>query len=352
MSVYTSTLDLPAAAAHLAGAGSVLIATHSKPDGDALGSVIALGQALAARGTAVTSLIVPPVPAGLKHMRGFERMMLYETGGELPRADQAVLVDTGAWSQVEAIGPVLEGMLDRLLVLDHHLGGDIPAPHRYVDGHAAATAEIIADLLALMAEAGEDPFDDLTIAEALFVGIASDTGWFRFSNTRARTHELAARLLRRGVDQAKLYQQIEQSERPEKLALMVRALRSLEMLGEGRAAMMVLEASDFEATGALEEETERFVDLPRMVDRVDLVVLVTEPPNPPGTPPDQPPPAVRLSFRSKPGDGAINVARLAAAFGGGGHARAAGAKVHQPLSQVVERVRAVLQQNTGRAVTP
>src|SRR5690606_21036827 len=108
---------------------------------------------------------------------------------------------------------------------------------------------------------------------------------FRFSNTRPMTHELAARLLRCGVDHAHLYQQLEQTERPAKLALMIRALDSLQLLADGRAAVMVLRAEDFAQTGANLEETERFVDIPQTVSTVQIVVLITEPPaDPEGKP--------------------------------------------------------------------
>jgi phosphoesterase RecJ-like protein len=151
---------------------------------------------------------------------------------------------------------------------------------------------------------------------------------------------LAARLLRRGVDHAALYQKLEQTERPEKLQLLIRAVSSLRLIARERAAVMVLRRGDFAATGALVEETERFVDLPQAVESVRVVALITEPPAQDGSKAGP----VRLSFRSKPGSGAVDVAKLAGQFGGGGHARAAGAKLDAPLDEVISRVTGAVEQ--------
>ena len=112
---------------------------------------------------------------------------------------------------------------------------------------------------------------------------------------------------------------MEQGERPEKLKLLIRALDSLQLLADSRVAVMTLRQADFEDTGAYAEETERFIDLPQIVATVQVVAMIAEPADGEGP--------MRLSFRSKPGPDAVNVAELAARYGGGGHARAAGAKV-------------------------
>ncbi|MCC7408486.1 MAG: hypothetical protein IT442_10465, partial [Phycisphaeraceae bacterium] len=265
----------------------------------------------------------------------------FEAGMSFEPVDVAVVLDTAAWNQVEPMRPVLEKMSDRLMVVDHHLSGDMPAKWRWVDAEAGACAELVAQIVAALA--GEDV--GIEAAEGLYMGIASDTGWFRFSNTRPGTLELAAGLLRRGVDHARIYRLLEQTERPEKLALIARALASLRLVAGGRAAMMTLRAADFADTGARLEETERLIDLPQMVQSVEVVALITEPPegNPSANGHGEKNGAIRLSFRSKPGPGAVNVSELAATFGGGGHARAAGAKVRESLDGVIEQVRAALE---------
>ncbi|MFA9477494.1 bifunctional oligoribonuclease/PAP phosphatase NrnA [Phycisphaerales bacterium AB-hyl4] len=338
MTTYTANLNLSAVADLLRNADEpIVVITHAKPDGDAFGSVIALSVALRSLGRSVTPCFVPPVPVSLLGLRGADQATIYRESLSLPDAGLYVILDTGAWSQLGELKQVIEPNLERTLILDHHLSGDIPAAHRYIDGKAAAACEIVAELLEHFDATTWDVETTRTISEALFVGIASDTGWFRFSNTRPRTHELAAKLLRQGVDQAALYQVLEQTERPEKLALLTRALDSLKLLANGQAAVMTLNSDDFLETGALEEETERLIDVPQQVGTIRVIVLVAEKR---GNNEDDV--ITRLSFRSKPGEDAINVAELANRFGGGGHARAAGAKVPGPANEVVPKVEQAL----------
>ena len=330
---YVSNVTFEAAADLLRKANKIVVTTHAKPDGDAFGSVIALCEVLKRQGTDVTALFMPPIPSGLVGICGELELTEFNDGDILPEADLYVVVDTGAWSQVSPIREQLTPHLDNTLIIDHHTGGDILAAHFFIDSKAAACCEIIAQFVdELMAHVFEDPI----VASALYVGIATDTGWFRFSNTRPQTHELAARLIAAGVDHAALYERSEQTERPQKLKLMIRALDSLELLSDAKAAVMVLRKEDFIQTGALPVETERFVDIPQVVASVQVVVLICE---------SLDGGAIRISFRSKPGENAVNVATLAGEFGGGGHARAAGAKSAADLDQVVASVKAAVIQN-------
>ncbi|MEX0778030.1 MAG: DHH family phosphoesterase [Phycisphaeraceae bacterium] len=367
MTDYTANTTLAAAADGLRRSARVFITTHAKPDGDAYGSVVAMASALEQMGKQVQAVFMPPLPGCFRELLGTE---LYRVGmkeGTLERFDPdlVLVLDTGAWAQVSPLAEVLRPRIARMLIVDHHLSGDMPAPQRYIDGQAAACCELVAQLLdELGAEPDASPLGGTqrrcdpnplftpTVCQALFVGIASDTGWFRFSNTRPYTHELAARLQRAGVDHAELYRQLEQTERREKLALLTRALDSLELFADGAAALMTLRAEDFTETGAMLEETERIIDVPQIVSGVQVVALVTEPPPPPERPPastddrgkgnGKDPAAIRLSFRSKPGPGAVDVAKLASQFGGGGHARAAGAKIRGSLREVRNKVAAAL----------
>ena len=346
------TLSLSEIAARLSDqAGPTLILTHAKPDGDAFGSLVALTATLRQLGRQAQGLFVPPVPSALMKQPGAELADTWHDGYELPwDPQQVVVVDTGAWSQVGPLRPMIEPRLDRTIIIDHHLSGDIPSPHRFVDGEASAACEIVAELVEKLLIHTDSPSGrratdisgyqrlDPVVRDALFIGIASDTGWFRFSNVRPQTHELAARLLRQGTDHAALYQQLEQAERPEKLALLTRALQNLRLLANGRVALMPLYQRDFSETGARLEETERLIDTPQMVGGIEVFVVATEAQNRDGSP------QTRLSFRSKhgPDHDAVNVAKLAAKFGGGGHARAAGAKVDRPIDEVIEQIRSAI----------
>ena len=341
---HTSNLDLSAAADLIRKTdGKVFITTHAKPDGDAFGSVVALTSALNKLGKETFACFAPPVAASLLDLNGNHLTHILGADIVIPDCSLYIVLDTGAWSQVQPVRAVLEPNLARTLILDHHQSGDIDAAYKYVDARAGACAEIIAELLDLLADGGTFQ-KDATIAQALFVGIGSDTGWFRFSNTRPQTHRLAARLLEMGVDHADLYARLHQTERPAKLALLTRALDSLTLLADGKAAIMHLTRKDFAETGALEEETERLIDVPQQVGSIQVVALVTESfADAPGRTGDKSGGnsgggVARISFRSKPGPGAVNVADLAGTFGGGGHARAAGAKLTAPIDETVRLV--------------
>lgn len=364
MADYQSNVSLAEAAKMIRRADRVAVATHAKPDGDAFGSVVALVAALKQIGSHVSAWFIPPVPENLTRLSGADLVELYDPSRTVETPNLLIVLDTGAWSQLIPMRQFLTDTLENTLVIDHHLVGDLPAAYRYIDGQAAACCEIVASLIDEL-QATQMPGVDLftpTVCEALYVGIASDTGWFRFSNARSETHELAARLIRKGVDHARLYRVLEQTQRPEKLALYSRALASLKLLAQQRVAIMVLRATDFIETGALMQETDQIVDIPQMVESVQLVVLVTEPPPhhhhhghgsageserraASTTPSDGQ--AIRLSLRSKPGQDAVNVADLAGRFGGGGHARAAGAKVHASLDEVIQQISAAAEEAVG-----
>lgn len=324
MSDYQSNTTLAAIAERLREVDSVLITTHSKPDGDALGSLVALGRAMQLLGKSVERRVLPPLPPMLAFLAGEAPLTVHE--GEalkrIPEPDAVVVVDTGAWSQLSDLRAWLEPRRAKTIVVDHHLHGDDVGALRFIDAGAAAAAEPIAALIDELG-VGFDP----TIGNGLFVGIASDTGWFRFSNTGPQTHRLAARLQELGVDHAALYRRLEQAERPQKLALLQRAMNNLELVAGGRAAVITLRAEDFNASGARDDETERLIDLPQMVGDVEIVALLVEADN--GT---------RMSLRSKPGPEAPNVNELARGFGGGGHARAAGAKSDEQIESLLPKV--------------
>ncbi len=332
--------------------GPVLVLTHAKPDGDAFGSTVALVAALRSRGRVAHGVLVPPVPASLVARPGAQCVQVWHDGAGvagLPvKPDDValfVVVDTGAWSQIGPLREVIEPRLDRTLIIDHHLSGDIPAADRHVDGAAAAACELVAVLVEHLVGDSADPFADSIIGEALFLGIASDTGWFRYSNVRPATLELAARLIRSGVDHAELHQKLERTERPEKLALITRGLNSLRYAAGGKVAIMSLNPEDFVQTGAAPEETEGLIDLPQRVGSVQVAVLLTQSPQPAGEPP-----LTRMSFRSRHAANSadtINVAELAGKLGGGGHARAAGAKMQKPVDVATEELVTLLSDTLG-----
>lgn len=310
----------------------VLITTHVRPDGDALGSVAAMVLALRKKRIESRVLLLSHLPAKYAfvfrdHAIGHDDAeKAFPADLDLNAFDAILVIDTGTWSQ-------LPGLKDRFLatrvprlVIDHHLTQEDWADVKLVVKEAAAAGEVVAELLARW------PIDlDGPIASALYLAIASDTGWFQFSNTRPFTHRLAARLIEAGVDTDRIYQSLCQNERPERLALQTRAQQSLRLLAGGKLAVMTISREDFRLSGAGIPDTENLVNIPLQVGDVQVSILLTEPL-------ESGP--VRASLRSK---GQVDVARFAEKFGGGGHARASGLKLDLPLEQAVREVVSALE---------
>jgi len=253
-------------------------------------------------------------------------------GLSLDAFDALLVVDTGTFSQLPGLEDKIPAYAKPRLVIDHHLTQEDWADTKLVLTEAAAAGEIVAELLQMW-----DVDLDPKIASALYVAIATDTGWFEFSNTRPYTHRLAAQLMECGVDTDRMYQLIYQNERKERVALQTRALQSMQLLLGDRLAVMRVRIKDFDETGANVPDTENLINLPLQIATVEVSLLFTEPK-------DFGP--VRVSLRSK---GQVDVARFAEQFGGGGHARAAGLKVDDKSFDhaVDEVVAAMIREMTG-----
>jgi phosphoesterase RecJ-like protein len=208
----------------------VLVTTHQKPDGDAIGSVLAVLRACRAIGVRAEGWMVGPCEGNLRLFQGDDAVGIVDPrnpampDGEF---DLAVVVDTGAWTQLEILAPWLRAMSERVIGLDHHARGDEVASRRIVDvscGSCTALLIRLVDALGVDPAFGADPRGRYSIAEALYLGLATDTGWFRFPNARAAEFALASRLLAAGVDKDAMYQQIEQSSRAGRVLIQGRAL--------------------------------------------------------------------------------------------------------------------------------
>jgi phosphoesterase RecJ-like protein len=319
--IYQKTIDT------LSRCRRVLVTTHVRPDGDAIGTTAALVLALRKVNIAAEVLLLTHLPN--KYSFVFLENQIVHTDVEngwpdpfpFDGFDALLVADTGTWSQLPGLKQRIENWSAPRLVLDHHLTQENWADIKLVVTEAAAAAEVAAELI----EQWEIPIDS-AIATALYVAIASDTGWFQFSNTRPFTHRLAATLIEKGVDTDRIYQMLYQNERAERVALQTRALQSLELLADGRLAVMRISSNDFAQTRARVPDTENLINVPLQIRTVEVCILVTEPPE--GGP-------IRVSLRSK---GQVDVARFAEQFGGGGHARASGLKLDMTLQQAHDHV--------------
>lgn len=326
------------AAKFLKSARSAALLTHAKPDGDAAGSTIALARTLRQIGVSTTVVYIAPVPRWLSALASELEITILATGDPMkrengspfvpPAVDAIVVVDTGTWTQIAEVKPWVSALAERTLIIDHHLNGNAEmAQRRIVTTSAASCTEALAPLICNLLGLDSPSQLPLPIAEPLYLGLGTDTGWLRYSSVTPATLRLAADLIETGVDHTHLYAMIEQQDLASRWQLLGRALRTLELHKNGRVATMTLSVQDFKETGADRNDTSGFADMLLTVASVQLSVVLTE--QEPGSGGKV---VTKLSLRSKPGVDAIDVNALAGQIGGGGHARAAGAKVNGPLA--------------------
>jgi bifunctional oligoribonuclease and PAP phosphatase NrnA len=326
---YQQTRDI------LARCKRVLITTHVRPDGDALGTTAALVLGLKNKGIDSEVLLLSHLPRKYSFIftdynipsRDVESGWPQE-GFPFHQFDALLVADTGTWSQLPGLEERVRDWKVPKLVLDHHLTQENWANVKLVS--TAAAAELL--------DVWEVEFDQ-AIATAIYLGIASDTGWFQHSNTRPYTLRLAARLMEAGVDTERMYRMLYQNERAERIALQTRAQDSLELLEDGRLATMRVRKTDFADTRANVPDTENLINIPLQIRTVEVSLLFTEPLD------DGP---VRVSLRSK---GGVDVARFAEQFGGGGHARASGLKLDGNFDEAYEKVVKSMRATLGAAVS-
>jgi phosphoesterase RecJ-like protein len=349
VNIDQATVDGLVAVVRTARERGVVVLTHAKPDGDAVGSCAAAARTFERLGARAQVVFVGPVPRWTSEMMGPTPWIETPPGQPLaggPGLDDAAvaIVDTGSWSQLGEVKSWLQmpGRRERTLMVDHHKHNDPDVGSvRVVDTDAASATQVLMRVLMLML--GAQSWQDIPreIAEPLYLGLATDTGWFRHSNTTAEVLATASILVQAGAEPAKLYELIEQREDAARLRLLSRALGSLRMEKGGRVAMMTLTKADYEAAGARRTDSGGFIDHPMTLAGVEVAALLTEEPPEAGTP------IVKVSLRSKAfspraGFVPVDVNAVCRTFGGGGHARAAGAKIQGTVATVLPRLLAAI----------
>jgi len=311
-------------AGRLSSARSLLLITHTRPDGDGLGSAGALARAGATEG--IDSAIYVPVELPARHEHLVEGLKLIagkDLESSAAKADAIVIVDTSAHSQLPQLEEFLSAHRDKVLVIDHHATGDDIGCVAWRDHTAAAAGVMVYELLAYMGWS----IDEIS-AQMLATAILCDTGWLRFSNTDARSLFAMANLVSLGARPDELHSKLDQSDSHERLQLLHRVLGSLQLHNDASIATMILTQDDFSQVGAEMSESENFVNEPLRISTVQVSIMLVEHPD-----------SVRVSLRSK---GDVDVAAIAGHFGGGGHAKAAGLTGDLPLEELKNRIIALI----------
>ena len=295
----------------------ILITTHIKPDGDACGCLAALSESLGAIGKETLPLLLTEAPRWYDFVLGAGVVVLGRdvTVEQLleRQFDLVVILDTSSYSQLGPFEPYLKQCDKPVLVVDHHVTSDEFGDVRLVDSSAAATGLIVLDLV-------EYAGWSITtrIAEALFVAVASDTGWFQFANTDARTYAVCAKLVEAGARPTAIYDSLYNNFSQGRFNLMLAMLSTLELHFDGRFATQHISQRHFKQTGTSYSDTENLINECHRIETVEASALFVETEDG----------RIRCSLRSR---GGIDVSEIAARYGGGGHRSAAGAYLSAPL---------------------
>jgi bifunctional oligoribonuclease and PAP phosphatase NrnA len=301
----------------------VCITTHVNPDGDGLGSEVGLVHLLRAQG--IDAVITNPTPTPPRFQFLFDDLpgvdRTPEAIKELRRADLIIVLDI---SDLTRLGMLIDTVRDRgvpVACVDHHVSaGVLPPGPRYVDPDAAATGELIFEL----AKGNNWPVTR-AVARALYVAILTDTGGFRFSNTRPRTLRVAADLLETGVDAERIYLEVYARAPEGRPRLFAEALQTLVVEPQYGLAWVTVPPGAIERLGVSSDDLDGVVEFPRSIEGVRMALLFREIAQG----------RVKVSLRSV---GDVDVAAFAKPYGGGGHTKAAGLSLIGSLAEVQAKI--------------
>ena len=307
------------AAAALAGARHALIATHENPDADTLGAALGVAAIVEHHGGRTTLISTDPVPPLYGFLRGMDRFR----SDPAPGADYDLLVvcDCGSLDRLGGVRERHRDLFDGLprLLVDHHASNTDGGPVDWVDPGAAATCELVVLLAARL----DVPLDagNGTMAAALMAGIVMDTSTFAHPNATPRTLAVAAALVAAGAPLSDISRRLYRSKPDGQLRLFGRVLDRLETAADGRVIHSSLDDADLIETGTVSSHSEGLIELLAQSESAEVAILFKS----------AGPTTTRVSVRTRPGG--VDATVLTGTFGGGGHARAAGATVEAPLAE-------------------
>ena len=310
---------------------SFVILSHVRPDGDAIGSQIALGSSLMAMGKSVRLINEDGLPENLAFLPGAGRI-------EAPPADPveaavAIALDTGTKPRLGARALFAASKAHIWLNIDHHVSNEYFGDLNLIDPVSPATGQILYELITRL----DLPMPAET-RDAIYVAVSTDTGSFQYPSTTARTYEMAADLIRRGLDVGAINSKTYDEQPYRRLELMRALLGTLERTPDGLVAHWELRDGMRTDLALRPEDSEGLIDVIRAIRGVQVAVFFEELADG----------MVRISMRSK--DRRLDVCRIAAMFGGGGHALASGIRMKGPLDQAKSRVLAAIRQRVAEVL--
>ncbi len=302
------------------GTDDFLVTCHISPDGDAIGSVLAMVSLLHALGKKATGVLPDPAPLRYHFLAGVSELVVVDDTSNHPAYKAAVILDAGEFGRIGQVAPLVgDGV--KVINIDHHTSNDGFGDAAWVDASASATSEMLHDLFR---EFKITP--DRDAAMAMYVAIMTDTGRFRFSNTTARTFATAAALVQQGANPAVAAEMVFYTTPKRVVNTLAKFLSRIELFENGRISMSNITLDEKNV------DTEGFVDHISAIHGVEVCALLRE------IEKDK----FKVSLRSNSDE--IDVAAIAAEMGGGGHKKAAGCRVSGTLSQSKEILLSALKQ--------
>lgn len=305
----------PAIRELIKNSNNIAIMSHIMPDGDNIGSSLALYNALNKIGKNVMFMLDDDVPEIFKLLKGAHQVV---KPGIYHDFDLIIALDCGDSGRLGKCEKYLEDK--KVINIDHHVSNTNFGLYNLVDTAAAATSEIVFKLIRELCI----PLDK-DICDCLYTGIVTDTGQFQYSNTTDLTHEIAADLIKHGVEPAKLYKAIYQNNSKCKMRLIGEAISGMRFHYHDKIASMTLTNEVFKSIGAKDEDADGIINFARDISGIEIAILFKETDDG----------KVKIGFRSKD---YINVNEIAQEFGGGGHKRAAGATVTGEVEEIKYKV--------------
>lgn len=320
-----TNIDLEQLAEKLLACDNFVISGHVSPDGDCIGSALALGEALRQRGKKVTCVLASddPVDNNLRFLPGVEDLVpACEFNGV---AQTFIGVDVPLRTRLGDYTPALLDACDTSFTIDHHAVDTTMTQWVYVDPDVSSTTLLIWELTKWL---GADRSG--IIAEACYTGLVTDTGRFQYQNTTPQAFAAAAEMLEAGVDSARVSREIYQSRTLPSIELEARAVARMEMLHDDRVVISWLSRSDFEELHAIKADAEPVIDKLRSINGVSVACILREQDD-----------HIRGSLRAKDN---TDVAAIARKLNGGGHSAAAGFTLNTSLEEAKERISSMLEE--------
>ncbi|OQY59538.1 MAG: hypothetical protein B6245_06170 [Desulfobacteraceae bacterium 4572_88] len=311
---------------HLRDSQSVLIASHVNPDGDAIGSLIAMGLALDALDKQTSLYNEYKIPTVYRFLPSVERIVRHIS--DISRYDTTIVLDCSDCKRIGNLCSELGKGDSTLINIDHHITNTHFGDLQLIDTSACATTEIIYRLIRQMGI----PMNE-AIATCVYTGIFTDTGSFRFSNTNEAAFEICNEMVSLGVDPYNVAKHVYGQYSLGRIKLLNMALDSIEISQNGKISMMTVTREMLSETGTQPEDADGLINYARRIEDVKLAVLIQENQNG-GKKKKRKTGGTELFHVSLRSDGTVDVASIAANFGGGGHQTAAGFNIEATMTEL------------------